>query len=124
MTALTLFAHGSLLAAANDAVRETAVRLEAASGYFTEASFLELADPDLPRAVERLIGRGASEIIVLPYLLAPGKHLSRDLPRIVDQLREAHKGVHIRLAEGLDGHPALVDILLDRVMAARRIADE
>ncbi len=123
MTALALFAHGSVLPAANDAVHETAARLAEASGFVTEASFLEIAEPDLPHAVESLVGRGATEIIVLPYLLAPGKHLRRDLPRIIDHLRATHRDVRIRLAEGLDGHPGLIEILLDRMESARRPAD-
>jgi sirohydrochlorin ferrochelatase len=117
MTALVVFAHGSTVAAANQAIRDTAARLEAKSGYVTEAAFLEIAEPDLPRAVENLVERGASRIVVLPYFLAPGKHAERDLPRIIDRLRGIHKEVRIEAAANLDGHPALVGILCDRAAA-------
>jgi sirohydrochlorin ferrochelatase len=117
MTALVVFAHGSKVDAANQAIREVAARVAVRAGYITEAAFLEIAAPGLPRAVEMLVGRGASRIVVLPYFLAPGRHAARDLPRIIEQLRGIHKGVRIEAAANLDGHPALVGILLDRAAA-------
>jgi sirohydrochlorin ferrochelatase len=121
MTALVVFAHGSTVDAANQAIRDVAARLETKSGYATEAAFLEIAQPDLPMAVERLIERGAARIVVLPYFLAPGKHAERDLPRIIGQIREHLRGIHkevkIEAAANLDGHPALLGILLDRAAA-------
>ena len=121
MTALILFAHGSKVAEANQAIHSMAARVASKSGYVTQAAFLEIADPDLPRAVDALVERGASRIVVLPYFLAPGRHAERDLPRIIQQIRERlqsiHKEVRIEAAANLDGHPALVNILLDRAAA-------
>ncbi|MGA2184883.1 MAG: CbiX/SirB N-terminal domain-containing protein [Bryobacteraceae bacterium] len=117
MTALVVFAHGSTVAAANQAIHDVAARVQTRSGYITEAAFLEIAEPDLPRAVATLVKRGASRIVVLPYFLAPGKHAERDLPRIIEQIRGIHKEVRIEAAANLDGHPALVGILLDRAAA-------
>ena len=117
MTALVVFAHGSTVAAANQAIHDVAARVQTRSGTITEAAFLEIAEPDLPRAVERLVKRGASRIVVLPYFLAPGKHAECDLPRIIEELRGIHKEVRIEAAANLDGHPALVGILLDRAAA-------
>jgi sirohydrochlorin ferrochelatase len=117
MTALVVFAHGSKVEAANQAIRDVAAQLATKGGYSTVAAFLEIAQPDLPRAVEQLVERGASRIVVLPYFLAPGKHAERDLPRIIDELRVIHKEVKIESAANLDGHPALMDILLARAAA-------
>ena len=121
MTALVVFAHGSKLDAANQAIRDVAARVQSRSGYVTEAAFLEIAEPDLPRAVERLVERGAFRIVVLPYFLAPGRHAERDLPRIIGEIREQLRGIHkevrIEAAANLDGHPGLAGILLDRAAA-------
>jgi sirohydrochlorin ferrochelatase len=121
MTALVVFAHGSTVAAANQAIHDMAARVAARSGYVSEAAFLEIAEPDLPRAVKSLVERGASRIVVLPYFLAPGRHAERDLPRIIGEIREDLRGIYkevkIEAAANLDGHPALVGILLDRAAA-------
>jgi len=121
MIALVVFAHGSKVEAANEAVREVASRVQTRSGYVTEAAFLEIAEPDLPSAVEALAVRGATRIVVLPYFLAPGRHAERDLPRLIenirDRLRDIHSNVRIDTAANLDGHPALVGMLIDRATA-------
>ena len=117
MTALIVFAHGSKVEPANQAIHAIAADLAAKSGYPTEAAFLEIAEPDLPHAVDGLISRGATRIVVLPYFLAPGRHSEIDLPRIIQHLRGIHKEVRIEAAANLDGHPALVGILQDRAAA-------
>jgi len=118
MTAAVVFAHGSSVDAANEAIREIAARLQDASGVVAEAAFLELAHPDLTEITAALVERGATRIVVLPYFLAPGVHLQRDLPRIMDELSRIHTGVRIMAAPGLDGHPGLLNILLDRLRDA------
>ena len=69
---------------------------------------------DLADAVGALVARGATRIVVIPYFLTLGIHLQRDLPRIADELRRIYPGVSIDIAEPLDGHPALLEILIDR----------
>jgi sirohydrochlorin ferrochelatase len=77
-----------------------------------ETAFLEAA-PRLDEAVRKLAASGAEEILVLPYFLTLGIHLQRDLPKLVDDLSSECR-VPIRVAEPLDGHPALSRILVER----------
>lgn len=118
-TGLIVFAHGSSVVTANQAVEKVAADMAVAGRYETyETAFLESARPDLKEAVARLTAKGVEKIIVLPYFLTLGIHLKRDLPRIVDELALIHKGVEIKVTEPLDGHPALKEILLDRARRA------
>lgn len=118
-TGLIVFAHGSSVVTANQAVEKVAADMAVAGRYETyETAFLESARPDLKEAVARLTAKGVERIIVLPYFLTLGIHLKRDLPRIVDELALIHKGVEIKVTEPLDGHPALKEILLDRARRA------
>ena len=80
-----------------------------------EAAFLELGHPNLDVAVRRLVGRGATEIVVVPYFLTLGTHLERDLPALVKAVAVQHQGLDVTVTAPLDGHPALVQILLDRI---------
>ena len=113
--ALIVFAHGSRVEEANQAVRRVAAQAAERCGFdLWETAFLELAAPDLPAAVVGLTARGARRIIVTPYFLTMGVHLTDDLPRILQSIAEQHPGVELECAPPLDGHPALVDIVSDR----------
>lgn len=117
-TGIIVFAHGSRIESANQAVRVVAAELARAGPFeHVEAAFLELGQPDLDGAVLRLFGRGVNRIVIIPYFLTLGTHMERDLPRIVARISKSHKGLEISIAPPLDGHPALLQILLDRARA-------
>ena len=80
-------------------------------------AFLELGKPDLAEAARSLVDRGATRLIVLPYFLTLGIHLTRDLPKLAAEVRESLQ-VEVEVAPPLDGHPALRQILLERAAEA------
>lgn len=119
MTGLVIFAHGSSVPEANEAVMRVTASMQAQGGYeLVETAFLEPVRPTLGEAMEKLVARGASRVVVIPYFLTLGLHLQRDLPRIVSDLSRIHEGIPITVTEPLDGHPSLAAILLDRARAA------
>jgi sirohydrochlorin ferrochelatase len=116
---IIIFAHGSRIESANEAVRSAAAEVARQGGLpFVEAAFLELGKPDLEGAVLQLASQGVRSILVIPYFLTLGLHLERDLPRIAQDISNKYRELEIRLAPPLDGHPALVQVLLDRVRGA------
>ena len=118
-TGVIVFAHGSRVESANQAVRTVAADLARLSGNpDVVAAFLELGEPSLQGAADRLAAAGATRIVVLPYFLTLGLHMERDLPGLVDQIVQAHPGVEVVVAPPLDGHPALAEILADRLSDA------
>ena len=118
-TGIAIFAHGSAIESANEAVREVVRQFEALGGFdLVEPSFLELGRPGLAEAVAALVSRGAGRIVVVPYFLTLGKHLQRDLPRIVGEIQSIHTSVEISVTPPLDGHPYLAAILADRASEA------
>ena len=115
---IVIFAHGSSVPSANDAVRTVSNEVAKAGGYqLIETAFLE-ARPSLEDAVVQLANRGAARILVIPYFLTLGIHLQRDLPLLIQQLEQTNPTVHITVAPPLDGHPCLADIVLDRIETA------
>jgi len=120
ITGYVVFAHGSRVEAANQAVRAVSAELARAGGFASvTAAFLEPGDPDLNEAVARVAQQGIDRIVVIPYFLTLGTHLERDLPRIVSDISSRHKGLRIEVTAPLDGHPCLVQILLDRAKGSR-----
>jgi len=118
MTGFIVFAHGSRVESANQAVRDVAARMAADGRHVVEAAFLELGLPDLTGAAGLLIARGAARIVVIPYFLTLGTHMQRDLPRLAREASRANGDVEIQITSPLDGHPALVQALLDRAAEA------
>jgi sirohydrochlorin ferrochelatase len=117
VTAIVIFAHGSSIESANDSVRRVADTVRREAGFdLVETAFLEQGRPDLGGAIEAAVAQGARRVVVVPYFLTLGLHLQRDLPNIVSSLAGLHKGVEIRVALPLDGHPALGDILKQRAL--------
>ena len=118
MTGFIVFAHGSRIESANQAVREVADQMAASGDYEVEAAFLELGQPDLAGAAEKLVARGVDRIVVIPYFLTLGTHLQRDLPRLVADVARQYQNIEMEATSPLDGHPALLQALLDRASAA------
>src|SRR5579863_9791586 len=96
-TGIVIFAHGSSVPSANDAVKAIAEAAATAGGWtHAETAFLE-AQPSLEEAVGRLVGRGVIRILIVPYFLTLGLHLQRDLPVLVNRLTELHPHVTIEV---------------------------
>jgi len=120
-TGYVVFGHGSSVESANDAVRAMAAKLARRGGYeAVETAFLESGRPDLRGAVDIFAGCGIRRVIIIPYFLTLGMHLQRDLPRLVEEVGAAHPGMEIQVTPPLDGHPALIEALLER---ARGVAE-
>ena len=120
MTGFVLFAHGSRIESANQAVRDIAAQMTERENHLVEPAFLELGQPDLAGAADRLVHHGATRIVVIPYFLTLGTHLQRDLPRLVRDSVAAHAQVEFEVTPPLDGHPALLEIVLSRAREALR----
>ena len=108
--------HGSRRRAANDDVREV-TRCIAERGRFplVEAAFLEIELPNISRAFAQLVERGASEIIVHPYFLSPGRHTRGDIPVAVQEAAANHPGVSYRITEPLSAHPLVIAASVERL---------
>ncbi len=113
--ALILVDHGSRRAEANAALDQM-VRLIGArrSDLMVAGAHMELARPDLAETVARLVEQGAREVIVLPFMLAPGRHATIDIPEQVAALAARYGGVVFRITDPLGPHEGLVNIVLER----------
>jgi sirohydrochlorin ferrochelatase len=119
--AILLIAHGSRHAPANDDLHELAARFVARGEYpIVEACFLELADPDILAGGARCVIRGATRVLMIPYFLSAGVHLTRDLSTARDALRSRHPGVEFRLGPALGPDPLLDRLVSERIGALDR----
>ncbi len=116
MKALLLVAHGSRRNASNEEVRALAQRLRDRAGDAfgrVECAFLELAEPSIPEGIQQCIDAGAREVVVLPYFLSAGRHVSEDIPAQVRLKQQQHPQVAIRIAPYLGAAPGVAELLLE-----------
>jgi uroporphyrin-III C-methyltransferase len=110
---LILMAHGSPLPGWQTGVDQLARSL-AAPGQFSRAAYLPPVRPSLSEVVGAAAAAGVRRLAVVPYFLAPGLHVTRDLPELVAAERQRHPGIEMALAPCLEGHPALRTAVLAR----------
>ena len=114
MKYLLIIAHGSRRMASNDEVREVARRFGLLKHGFDEVgtAFLELDDPSIPEGLIAAIELGAAEIVVLPYFLSAGRHVSEDIPAEIASVQEDYPNVTIKIAPYLGASDKMPEILL------------
>ena len=119
--AILLVDHGSRRAEANALLENVADQIrKRAAESIVEIAHLEIAEPGIGEGIETCVGKGATDIIVHPFFLGPGRHTSEDIPAQVEGAAQRHPNVRIRISEPLGSHAALIDVILDRVSDADR----
>lgn len=78
------------------------------------AAHMELADPLIPAGVDACVEEGATELIVFPYMLSPGKHSTRDIPRIVGEATRRYPGLKVRVTPAFGVHAKLAEVIAER----------
>ena len=111
--ALLVIDHGSKKKAANDMIFEVVKRLKAKrSDLIIEGAHMELADPDIPAGIAACVAAGATEILVQPFMLSPGRHSTNDIPESVQETAKSYPQVVITTGTHMGLHPLLLDALL------------
>lgn len=76
-------------------------------------AFLEFMKPDLLEAVEALVGRGATEIVVCTLFLAAGGHTLRDMRGLIDEALRRWPELKIHATEALTESPEIRRAIVD-----------
>ena len=113
--ALLIVDHGSKQVAANIMLSAIAQLLrEKRPDLIVEMAHMELADPTIREGIEACIKAGATDIVVHPYMLSPGRHATRDIPRMVSDVAADFPDIKIITCEPLGVHELIIDVILER----------
>ena len=121
--ALILFAHGARAAswaAPFERLRElTQARLP---GTTVHLAFLELMSPRLPELIATLLAGlpdgSILEATVVPVFLGQGGHVLRDLPLLLEELRQAHPQLRLKVVEAVGENASVLAAIADYCVAA------
>ena len=123
-TGIVILGHGSRREEANAEVRELVTIMQDNKGVqenylndevLYEAAFLSFGEPDLEMAVDGMVEKEVEKIVVIPLFLVTGNHIKQDIPEEMDKLVSKYPRVEFVRSRHLGIHPALVDIIQERI---------
>ena len=116
MKGILLIDHGSRRDAANEMMNCMAnlVQSMAGSDVIVRYSHMELAEPSIAAGVRSCVDAGATELIVFPYMLSPGKHSTGDIPRMVAEAASPYPSLRVRVTSAFGVHEKLAELILSR----------
>ena len=116
MKAILLVDHGSRKREANDMLTCMAnlVQAMAGSGVIVRLAHMELAEPSIEAGFKSCVDAGATDVIVFPYMLSPGRHSTSDIPRMVGEAAVSFPGASFSVTPAFGVHEKLGEIILDR----------
>lgn len=110
---IVIIGHGSRLKSANEAVRKAVRGIKTRSRCkVVEPAYLQLCKPNLSEAVWKIAKAGCHKIIVVPYFLFMGNHVTVDIPAAIQQEARTHKNIKFVYAKNIGQDPRILDALM------------
>ena len=112
--ALIIVAHGSRKESSNAEVMALGAKVQPLVGTqydVVKTAFLEFAEPSLEESITASVKEGVRHIVILPYFLASGNHVTHDIPAVVEQMQVTYPEVKIELKEHLGSAEGMVSLL-------------
>ena len=111
---LILFAHGARDPRWAEPFVDLAARVSAQRPHLSlRLAFLEFMTPDLGTAAADLVHEGCLRVDLVPVFLGGGGHVRKDLPRLLDDLRQRHAGVAFTLHTAIGESPPVLQAMAD-----------
>jgi sirohydrochlorin ferrochelatase len=113
-TGIIIVDHGSRREQSNRMLEEVAELFAARfrEKYdIVEPAHMELAEPSIATAYARCVARGATNVIVCPFFLGPGRHWTQDIPRLTAEAAAAHPDTRYHVAQTLGIDDLILDLL-------------
>jgi len=119
MKALIITAHGSRLDESNKEVATLAEEVEALAEDhfdFVRCAFLQFTHPQFGTVVAGLAAEGVTQIVVFPYFIAAGSHVSRDIPTLIEKAARENPGIEFALTPHLGSVKGMKGFILEEVV--------
>lgn len=81
-------------------------------------AYMKYADPDIPEAIRSCVARGAKRVIIHPYFLSSGQHVTEDIPEMIKEAEGLYPGVEFIYTEPLGMHEKMVHVVMERISTA------
>lgn len=113
---VVILSHGSRLKKANALIPRIVSEIKQALGLKKiYPAFLQLISPGLSVSIKRLADRGCKKIIIVPFFLFEGNHVSRDIPEMIRNVKKRYPDVVFVRTKNLGGDPRMSRIVADKI---------
>jgi sirohydrochlorin ferrochelatase len=116
-TAIIIVDHGSRRLESNKMLEDVAALFAqrfAAAYPIVEPAHMELAEPSIATAYAAAVKRGATQVIVCPFFLGPGKHWTTDIPQLTAKAAREFPATRYHVSPPLGIDDLIVELLAKR----------
>lgn len=118
-TAVIILSHGSKVKKASRTIRKIIKEIKSNSELkIIEPSYLQFRNPNLAASVKKLVKNGYKRILIVPFFLFTGIHVSKDVPKEIRREAGLYKNVEFVYARNIGSDPRIKDIVLDCIREA------
>ena len=123
-TGIVILCHGSRGEQGSVEVAETLKRLSEgvksllAPGVEVIGAALQFNHPTLEEAVASLAGWGVERIVIVPYFLFTGRHITEDIPELIEKFKRTYPKVQFIAASTLGNDEPLIARVARRIQEA------
>ncbi len=112
-TAVIILGHGSK-SDGDPTINRIAASVKARGRFeIVEHAFLRYARPNPDEAVDRCVRQGATRVVIVPFFLHQGAHVTKDIPALVWRAKKQNPTVDFVVTDFVGTHPLMTDIVLD-----------
>ncbi len=123
---ILLLGHGSPKKDANNLERVAGMLHGMMHAGCTEdcvkVAYLQFAEPGIMDTIKKSVAQGAKKVILHPFFLSAGMHVTKDIPGMIEEARLLYPGVNFIYTEPLGIHEKLAHVVLERISAAEPLA--
>lgn len=87
-----------------------------------KVAYLQFVEPGIPETIRECVEQGAKKIILHPFFLSAGMHVTKDIPGMIAEAQGLYPDVKFVYTEPLGVHEKLVHIVMERISAAEQLA--
>ena len=125
---ILLLGHGSPKKEANNLDQVAAMLHTMRHADCTEdcvkVAYFQYVEPGIQDTIHECVKQGAGKIIVHPFFVSSGIHVTRDIPLMIEKAKKLHPQVEFIYTEPLGIHEKLAQIVMERICAAEQKASE
>jgi|YNPNPStandDraft_1061719.scaffolds.fasta_scaffold00799_11 Uncharacterized conserved protein len=120
MEKIIIVGHGSLKKSANNLefISNQVANALKKSKSDVKFAYLQFGKPDLDEVINQCITEGATKIIIHPFFISEGSHVTHGIPSIIENFKKKYPALKIIYTKPLGLHNKLISLVAELIEEA------